>query len=439
MSKVLAVTAREFIARVRTKGFVISTLLMPVLLIGVFAVQIVLMSSGKDTTTHIALIDASAQQIGMLVRDNLNAETLGSGDDSKARYEVQYLRATGDVEQLRDKMIARVGVSDASGKPEIDGVLVLPEDAVTSGNMSYYGESVGSMNAMAKMRSTLSETLATFRMSREGIDPEVVHNAMRPAQLQTVKVSEGKMTDQSGFASFIIAYAMGYILFMAIMIYGQQTMTSVIEEKTSRVMEVLASSLTPFQMLLGKVLGVSAAGLLQMGIWAGTAYLLTSQAVNIAGIFGLGTDAISSLSIPSLPAPLLIIFLLYFALGFVMFGALYAAVGSMCNTIQETQQYATAITLVIMVGFFAVLSLVNDPTGELSVTMSFLPFLSPFTMPVRWSLASVPWWQLGVSVVIAVATLMGCVWLAAKIYRTGILMYGKKPSFKELWRWIRAG
>ena len=236
----------------------------------------------------------------------------------------------------------------------------------------------------------------------------------------------------------MIAYFMGFILYIAILIYGQQTMTSVIEEKTSRIMEVLTSSLTPFQMLLGKVLGVGAAGLAQMAIWGGTVFVLSSQRTPLAAAFGMSADAAQSFPIPSMAPGLLLVFLLYFALGFMLYGALYAAIGAMCNTIQETQQYAIFVTVFIIVGFFAVFALIKDPTGPLGVTMSYIPFFAPFTMPVRWSLTSVPPLELVLSLALMVATLLACVWLAARIYRTGILMYGKKPSWRELWRWVRA-
>ena len=134
---------------------------------------------------------------------------------------------------------------------------------------------------------------------------------------------------------------------------------------------------------------------------------------------------------------LLAIFLLYFALGFLLYGALYAAIGAMCNTVQETQQYAVLVTMLMMIGFFSVFALIKDPTGGLGVTMSFIPFFAPFLMPVRWSLASVPLADLGLSLLFMAIALLACVWIAARIYRAGILMFGKKPSWSELYRWVR--
>ncbi len=438
MNKILAVIRREFIARVRTKAFVISTLLLPVMIVAVIGVQIVMMS-GSDKTTRIALVDGSSQALGTRISAALNAESFGQGEQAPARYKVKVFPADGNVETVRDRLIGSVGHSEKHGDDQFNGVLVLHADTLVSGKVNYYGDSVGSLSTMQRLQSSLTRELATVRLSDSGIDPQLVSKSMRSADLETTKISDGKITGQSGVASFMIAYVMGFILYLAIIIYGQQTMTSVIEEKTSRIMEVLASSLTPFQMLLGKVLGVGAAGLAQMAIWGGSVFLITTQRANLASLLGVSADAMNSFPIPTMSGALLVIFLLYFVLGFLLYGALYAAIGSMCNTIQETQQYATVVTMVILVGFFAVFSLINDPTGKLGVILSFVPFFSPFTMPVRWSLVSVPWPQLALSIALTVAALLACVWFAARIYRTGILMYGKKPGVKELWRWLRAG
>lgn len=441
MSKIMTVVRREFISRVRTKAFVISTLLVPVMVVVLLAAQVWLLAASLDTTTRIALVDGSAQNVGQRISQVLNAQTLGSGADEKPRYEVEVFAADGQVEKMRDQLIAKVDANtdaQGSGSESWDGVLVIDSNTLASGEAEYYGDNVGSMTAMRSLESTLSQVLTTVRLAESGIDPAVVKKAMHPTDLDAVKVSGGEITGQSGAESFILAYVMAFILYIAVLLYGQQTMTSVIEEKTSRIMEVLASSLTPFQMLLGKVLGVGAAGLAQMAIWGGSIFILTTQSGHLAALAGVSPDAVASLPIPTMPLGLLIVFLVYFALGFLLYGALFAAIGSMCNTVQETQQYSTAVTMIIVVGFLAAFSMINNPTGALAMVLSFVPFFSPFTMPVRWSLTSVPWPQLVLSLALTVAALLACVWLAARIYRTGILMYGKKPSVKELWRWLRA-
>jgi len=438
MKKILAVVRREFVERVRTKAFVISTVLLPVFMVAMVLLP-ALMMSGGDRASRVAVVDASTTGLGQPVSHALESEKLGNGPNAKSRYAVQVFPATSDdLAKVRDGLIASTGFSGDKQKDGWNGVLVLTDDTLATGKLSYYGGNVGSLESMSKLQRAISGALAGVRLGKSGVDAALVKRAMAPADLDTTKVSDGKLTGQSGQESFMIAYFMGFILYIAILIYGQQTMTSVIEEKTSRIMEVLTSSLTPFQMLLGKVLGVGAAGLAQMAIWGGTVFVLSSQRTPLAAAFGMSADAAQSFPIPSMAPGLLLVFLLYFALGFMLYGALYAAIGAMCNTIQETQQYAIFVTVFIIVGFFAVFALIKDPTGPLGVTMSYIPFFAPFTMPVRWSLTSVPPLELVLSLALMVATLLACVWLAARIYRTGILMYGKKPSWRELWRWVRA-
>ncbi|MEO5830991.1 MAG: ABC transporter permease, partial [Rhodanobacter sp.] len=427
-----------FVERVRTKAFVISTVLLPVFMVAMVLLPAMMMRGG-DRTSRVAVVDASSMSLGQSVSHTLESEKIGSGAIAKARYTVQVFPASSaDLAKVRDGLIATTGFSSKEHKDGFDGVLVVTDGSLATGKLAYYGGNVGSPESMSRLQGVVSNALAGVRLGKSGVDTALVKQAMKPANMETTKVSDGKVTGQSGAESFMIAYFMAFILYIAILIYGQQTMTSVIEEKTSRIMEVLASSLTPFQMLLGKVLGVGLTGLTQMAIWGGTVFLISSQRSHLAGIFGMSADAAQSFPIPSMAPGLLLVFLLYFTLGFLLYGALYAAIGAMCNTIQETQQYAIFVTMFIIVGFFAVFALIKDPTGQLGVTMSYIPFFAPFTMPVRYSLTSVPPLELAMSLALMLATLLACVWLAARIYRTGILMYGKKPSWGELWRWIRA-
>lgn len=438
MNKIFAVIRREYTERVRTKAFILSTLLLPALIAFMAVVPALLMRSG-DRTSRVALVDGTTNGVGEQARAALASQKLSDKPEALPRYEITRIEAAGRVDAVRDSLVARTGFPRSKMADSWDGVLVVTDDAVTNGKVKYFGNNVGSFESMGRIQGVLSRVFATARLSKSGVDPALVMGAMSPADLQTTKVSDGKTTGQSGEASFFIAYFMGFVLYLGIILYGQQTMTSVIEEKTSRIMEVLASSLTPFQMLLGKVVGVGLVGLTQMTIWGGSVFLVGSNREKLAGMFGVSADAIQSFPIPTMAPDLLVIFLVYFALGFLLYGALYASIGSMVNTVQEAQQSAVFVTIVIMIGFFSVFALIKDPTGPLGVTMSFIPFFAPFVMPVRWSLASVPTGQLVLSLVLMIIGLLACVWLAGRIYRTGILMYGKKPSFKELFHWIRVG
>jgi ABC-2 type transport system permease protein len=214
-------------------------------------------------------------------------------------------------------------------------------------------------------------------------------------------------------------------------------MSSVLEEKTSRIMEILSSSLTPFQLMVGKVVGVGSVGLFQLSIWAATSLYLTTNLVPILKLFGQQADAASSISIPTISPALLAVFLGFFLLGFFLYAALYAAVGSMCSTQQDTQQAQQPVMIGIVAGFMCMFPVLNDPNGPLAHTLSLIPFVAPFVTPLRYSISPLPPSELLLSIGCTLAGVILIVWLASRIYRVGILAYGKRPTFKELWSWIR--
>lgn len=434
MNKIFAVIRREFIERVRTKAFIIATLGLPLLMVFAMVVP-ALMMKGTDRTTRIAVIDQTRDStVGVAIVAALGKRTFKNG--TMPKYATEHLTPRGTAQAALDSLLPRTSREVAQ---PLDGVLILPENTLADGKVEYYGTNVSSFETMGELQRAISSVVVGTRLERAGVDAGVVTAATRPADMKTIKVSDGKATGESGEASFLLAYVMGFLLYISVVLFGQQTMMSVIEEKTSRIMEILASSLRPFQMLLGKVLGVGAVGLLQMGIWVGTVYLVGRNRTVLAGLLNVPVETMQSLPIPSIPTDLLVVFLTYFGLGFLLFGALFAAVGSMVNSTQEAQQAISGVIMVIMVGFFGVFAVIKDPSGGLGTTLSLIPFTAPFVMPVRWSMSSVPLPQLALSLVIMVAALLGVVWVAGRIYRTGILMYGKKPTLREVFRWVRAG
>ncbi|MDX2260518.1 MAG: ABC transporter permease [Gemmatimonadales bacterium] len=433
MNKIFAVIRREFIERVRTKAFILATLGLPLLMVFAMVVPAMMMK-GTDRTTRVAVIDATSDGTGAAIVAALQKPTFKDG--TRPKYAIEHVQRGGDVTPARDSLLLRTSREVAE---PLDGVLILPENTLAAGQVDYFGTNVSSFETMGELRRAISSVVVGTRLERAGVDAGVVAAATRPAELTTIKVSDGKPTGESGEASFLLAYVMGFLLYISVVLFGQQTMMSVIEEKTSRIMEILASSLRPFQMLLGKVLGVGAVGLLQMGIWVGTVYMVGQNRTVLAGLLKVPVETMQAMPIPSIPTDLLIVFLTYFGLGFLLFGALFAAVGSMVNSTQEAQQAISGVIMVIMVGFFGVFAVIKDPSGGLGLTLSMIPFTAPFVMPVRWSMSSVPLPQLALSLVIMVAALLGVVWVAGRIYRTGILMYGKKPTLREVFRWVRAG
>jgi ABC-2 type transport system permease protein len=202
-------------------------------------------------------------------------------------------------------------------------------------------------------------------------------------------------------------------------------------------MEVLASSISPFELMLGKVIGVGSVGLFQLGIWAAAGLYLTANVAPILAMFHLSGDTASGVSIPSISLPLLIVFLLFFVLGFFLYASMYAAVGAMCSTQQDATQTQQPVTIGIVVGLMCMFPLLNDPNSTLAKVLSLIPFVAPFATPIRYSVAPLPWPELLLSIFTTVLGVLAITWLASRIYRVGILAYGKKPTLRELVRWVR--
>mgnify|MGYP001386741638 CR=1 FL=1 len=434
MSKVVAVIRREFVERVRTKAFIIGTLLGPVFFIGMAVLPALLMNR-ESAGRKVVVVDAGDGSFGTRVHEALAAAKMGSGPDAQARFVPTLIVAGDRADEVRDSLVLNTGLSKRSDV-SIDGIVMVSEGGIAKGQLTYLGVNVGSPRDMQVLRQVLTPVMMTERLSRAGVDPVVALKAATPLDLETRKVSEGKLSEESGGATFALAYGMGFILYLALLLYGTQVMSSVIEEKSNRIMEILVSSLTPFQLLLGKVVGVGLVSLLQIGIWTAAAKLLRDNQGKIMTALG-STDAGAGLMLPSMPADLLAIFLIFFALGFLFYSAAYAAVGSMCNTIQETQQAQMPVMLLIVMGLMSMFALLNEPNGSLAKGLSLFPPLAPFVVPVRHSIAPIPLPELLLSIGLMVLGLLLVVWVAARIYRVGILSYGKRASFSDIIRWIR--
>ncbi len=434
MHKIWAVIRREFLEKIRTRAFLIGTVLGPLILLGLTLMP-VLLDQRETAPKRIAVVDGASGTAGIKVTEAL-AASRRPGASGAVRYTVSRVPADGRVEPVRDSLIAMTGLPH--GTETLDGVLVLTDQGIDGGHIPYLGVNVGSPGEMDKLASEVQTALRLERLQRAGIDPFIALPALRQVDIVTSKVTGGKVTGESGHSSFLLAYFMGFVLYIAMLLYGVQVMSSVVEEKTSRIAEVLASSVTPFQMMLGKVLGVGGAGLLQLSIWGITATLVTTYKTQLARLLGAAPDSLATMSIPSMHPDLLAVFLVYFVLGFLLFAAAYAAVAALCSTQQEAQQANTPVTFCIMAGFIAMFSLLNDPSGSLARTLSMVPIVAPFVVPVRYSLAPIPLPELLLSMALLLTAVLAVTWVAGRVYRVGILMYGKKPKLSEVWRWVRA-
>jgi ABC-2 type transport system permease protein len=422
MRKVWAVIRREFVERVRSKWFLISTILFPVFMIGVTVLPSVL-ATQAGRLNHIVLVDEGAGAFAERLRTQLD----GSG-----RFAVHLLETGTD----RDAAV-QDSLTGAIRSEAIDGFLTVSPATVESGQAEYRGRNVSSLRDMGVMESVLRRSVITERLTRQGVDPGVVQEAQRGIDLRTLRVTKRGATGESGTVTFFLGYGVALILYMIIMIYGINVMRSVLEEKQTRIIEVLVSSLRPFQLMLGKVIGVGGVGLFQFGIWAATGYLMVHFRTQILGAFHVPADQVSAVALPVLGTTLLATIAAYFVLGYLLYAALFAVVGASVTADSEAQQAQQPVMMLLVFSLIVSFAALSDPGGQLAVATSLIPLSSPIIMPVRVATSDVPAAQLALSLAIAVATVLVVVWLSARVYRVGILMYGKRPSLRELARWVK--
>ncbi len=437
MRKVFAVIRREFIERVRTRAFILGTLLFPVFMAVMLVLPGYLLS--RDTgVKHIVVVDGTSSNLGRLVETTLAAARRGGQPDGAARYVVTRVAATGREGAVRDSLVPFTGLSRRAAGGFV-GILVVSDSSLESGRVHYFGNNVGSPGDMRELTQAIRPTVIAKRLEGLGVEPTTVMRSVQGIDVVTTKVADGRLTGESGEATFFLAYGMGFLLYLSLLIFGGQVMTSIVEEKNNRIVEILASSLTPFQMMLGKVVGVGLVALLQIGIWAGTATLISTYQRRILGAVGAGASGPIPFALPAMGFDLLIVFLLFFALGFLLFAAMYAAVGAMCNTTQEAQQAQFPVMMFVLAGFFSVFALIREPSGTAAQVLTYVPLLSPFVTPMRYSISPLALPEILLSSAVTIFGMLAIVWIAGRIYRVGILMYGKRASFADVLRWVRTG
>jgi len=413
-AKLWAVVKREYVERVRTKAFVIGTVLAP-LLMGAMTIVPVLVARRSGRPLRVAVLDRSGQ-LGPAVENALRTARF----DGKTRFD---LRAYGGVSGNREAALKEAVLSD-----QLDGYLEIPEDVLGTGSARYYGRNVSNRIVLRTMQRAVSETVVAARLSGQGLDPATIKDLTNDLDLKTIRLSESGEREDPGGTGTILALVMLAILYAGIQIWGQVVMTSVIEEKTSRVVEVMCAGVAPTILLAGKLLGVGGAGLTQFLVWA-----LSLLGVSLASA---GTLA-ASFEMPEVSALTLVAFVLFFLLGFLFYAALYAAIGAAVNTVQEAQNLSFPVMLPIIAGFAFFPTVLEAPAGPVAVSLSMIPGVSPLIMFLRIVVLTPPAWQIVLSIALMAAGILAALWVSARIYRVGILMYGKKPTFPELMKWVR--
>jgi ABC-2 type transport system permease protein len=404
---VWAVIRREYLQRVRSRWFVFATVGVPLLLVVATAVPVVLASRNEAAERTIVVLDRSGD-IGSWVARALE----------KGGYVVEPATPI-DEERVRRRV--------ESG--EVGGYLVVDRESLVAGHAKLVVNESPSAFRQLGIRQAVIQAALEFQLVGTGTDVDQILSG-GSLEIERIAGSGGGMNDPA----FAAAYAGSFVLYMVILLYAVAVMRSVLEEKTNRIVEVILSSLSPWQLMLGKILGVGAVGLTQLAVW-----VVVGGALMVLGLPALLAARPELTAITSgLPGPsFFVYFLIFFLGGYFIFSALYAAVGAMCNSDEEAQQAQFPVMILIFVPVVALVGVIESPNSTLSVVLSLIPFFSPFLMFARAVGGAAPFWQVALSIVLMVLTLLGVAWVAGRIYRVGILMTGKRPTVTELLRWLR--
>ena len=422
MSRLWPIVRREYLERVRSKAFIIATVLGPILTSGLMIVPI-FMAGQVGKPLRVAVLDASGT-LGARVEAALTLRKR----DGRPRFIVEPADATAPKASGGGPYEARErALKDAVLAGRLDGYLELPASAVEKASASYYGKNVSNVIDLQTLQDTVSETLTGLRLSGAGFDPGRVRELTKRLDLKTIRLTAGGEREDHG-ASAIFSIILMMMLYTTVLMWGQAVLTGVIEEKANRVVEVIVSAIPSVNLLAGKLLGVGAAGLTQFLVWA-----LSLALVSLAGA---GFAAAGGARMPEVTPLLLVSFVLYFLLGYLLYSSLFAAVGASVNTTQEAQSLAFPVFMPLVVGVMFFPMVLQSPDSTLSTVLSLIPFLTPLLMFLRITVLTPPLWQIGLSMVLTGATILAVLWVAARIYRVGILMYGKRPTFPEILRWI---
>jgi ABC-2 type transport system permease protein len=420
--KVWAVIRREFIERVRTKWFVISTVLGPVFMIAMAVLPSLLLMRG-GTASHIVLLDEGAGPLAERMRSQLARG---------GRFNVGVVEGTADRHAaLVDSLTLQVR------SQQLDGFLVVTGATLEAGSAEYRGRNVSSLRDMGMLEGAVRQAVTVERLARRGVDASVVQEAQAGIELHTLRISKGGAAGASGEATFFLGYALALILYIVTLAYGITVMRSVIQEKQDRIIEVLISSMRPFQLMLGKVVGVGGVGLLQMTIWGAVGLATMRYRVRLLALFGVPTSASSQFQMPALSVELVIVVVVFFLLGYLFYSSLFAVVGAAVNSESEAGQAQQPVMMLLVASLMLSIGALGNPGGQLGVVGSLVPFSAPIVMPVRMATSDVTGPQLLMSLAIMAASTLVVVWVAARVYRIGILMYGKRPGVRELLRWAR--
>jgi ABC-2 type transport system permease protein len=438
MNKLLAVVKREYTQRVRARMFIVTTVLLPFAMAMFGIAPALVLSIESGTPLRVVVLDGTGKLFGRL-RGYLQADhetgTQDEGNPTARNNPIEKARQQGFVLEQASTSGTSVTQVQADlehrlGAKEIDAYLLLPPDVLESGRAQFFRRNTSDLISTRRIQEALDSAIREQRLIDAHVDQQTMTNLERSVDFETTRIS-GAGTERDSGGGFILVFAGGFLMYISVLLYGQVVLGAVIEEKETRIAEVLFSSVRPFTLMMGKLLGVSLVALTQLGIWGLAFGAFALYGVNVLASKGIPTH------MPAVPLMFFVYFVLFFLLGYFVYSTLYALIGSVVTTAQEGGQLAFPIIILLVISFYLFLPVSRNPDSTLSFWLSMIPFFAPVSMLVRIVTQTPPFWQIALSLVIGFSTAALLTWVASRIYRVGMLMYGKRPSIPELFRWVR--
>lgn len=426
MGKMFVVLRQEYLNRVRTRAFVLGTVAIPLLMVVLLVLPTVLMKIDVEKPAKYALVDSTGVMLQPL--------SAALADTNQAGQRIYTFEPEDP--QGRDRQTLEKELADRVNKEELGGFLVLSRDFVEGGLASLYARNVSDPERNDRIRRALDQAARKVRVERSDLSSDQVRDILRQVKLSTFRVAGTGQAEKDEGHTFALAYLVGFLFYISLLMYGAMTLRTTLEEKMSRSAELMVSTVRPVHLMGGKVLGVALVGLTQLTIWGISGYLLMQKGAAIPGQVGMFVQGMQTITPP---LSLGLFFLVFFLLGFLFYSGLFVSVGAMVNSETEAQQLQFPVTLPIILALMLMFLAIRDPSGTLVRICSFIPFFSPIVMMVRVCVVQPPAWEIASAVAVLILSVLASIWLAGRIFRVGLLMYGKRPNLPELMRWIRSG
>jgi ABC-2 type transport system permease protein len=417
MDKLKAIIKREYLTRVRSKGFIIGTVLSPLIMSSFILIPVLIGRSGGQDNYQIVALDQSGDA---LLFERL-AVALAPTKPGQPRYEI-LREEIGSQEQLDAR---RQDLSQRVADKQLDGYLILPPDALRQDEIKFYAKNATGFTNRSRLEGALRNAISERRIALEGLDAERIRDLTKGVDLTVVNAR-----GESEGGRVMVAFILVMFIYITVLLYGMIVMRGVMEEKQSRIIEVLLASVSPFDLMLGKVIGIGLVGLTQYVVWAVSGLALSAISAG-------GAIAVAGFGMPKISVSLMIFFMTYYLLGYFLYAALYAMIGAMVSNEDDGQQLVLPVSLTFALSFVLSTMALQNPNGVAVTVLSLIPFFGPSLMFLRIALGAAPAWQIATSLILFIVTIIAVTWVAGKIYRVGVLMYGKRPTLPEVAKWLK--